>query len=156
MSLGVLCLHSAAHGTAGLSPGAQSIGGSRERSSKGLAAREKRQILQKLTQIGGVQRYTEELRQALAASDAWRARFDAAHKGSTPFRATFKNKKSDGDFLSHHRCIALCVRSDPLLGESIQAYVIESYCSPIRVRSAWSDSRLIIIIVTCSYPDVSP
>jgi len=46
-----------------------------------LAAREKRQILQKLTQLVACNRYTEELRQALAASDAWRARFDAAHKG---------------------------------------------------------------------------
>ena len=33
---------------------------------QGLADKEKRQILQKLTQIGGVQRYKDELRQALA------------------------------------------------------------------------------------------
>jgi len=50
----------------GLSPGAQSIGEKQRALQQGLAAREKRQILQKLTQIGGVQRYTEELRQALA------------------------------------------------------------------------------------------
>ena len=50
----------------GLSPGAQSIGEKQRALQQGLAAREKRQILQKLTQIGGVQRYTEALRQALA------------------------------------------------------------------------------------------
>jgi hypothetical protein len=50
----------------GLSPGAQSIGEKQRALQQGLAAREKRQILQKLTQIGGVQRYTEELGQALA------------------------------------------------------------------------------------------
>ena len=32
------------------------------------AGKEKRQILQKLTQIGGVQRYKDELRQALAGT----------------------------------------------------------------------------------------
>ena len=50
----------------GLAPGAQSIGEKQRALQQGLAAREKRQILQKLTQIGGVQRYKEELRQALA------------------------------------------------------------------------------------------
>jgi hypothetical protein len=50
----------------GLSPGAQSIGEKQRALQQGLAAREKRQILQKLTQIGGVQRYKDELRQALA------------------------------------------------------------------------------------------
>lgn len=50
----------------GLSPGAQSIGDKQRALQQGLAAREKRQILQKLTQIGGVQRYKDELRQALA------------------------------------------------------------------------------------------
>jgi DDE family transposase len=50
----------------GLSPGAQSIGEKQRALQLGLAAREKRQILQKLTQIGGVQRYKDELRQALA------------------------------------------------------------------------------------------
>ena len=33
-----------------------------------LANNEKRRVLQKLTQIGGVQRYKDELRQALAAA----------------------------------------------------------------------------------------
>jgi hypothetical protein len=50
----------------GLSPRAQSIGDKQRALQQGLAAREKRQILQKLTQIGGVQRYKDELRQALA------------------------------------------------------------------------------------------
>jgi Transposase DDE domain len=50
----------------GLSPGAQSVGEKQRALQQGLAAREKRQILQKLTQIGGVQRYKDELRQALA------------------------------------------------------------------------------------------
>jgi Transposase DDE domain len=50
----------------GLSPGIQSIGEQQRALQQGLAAREKRQILQKLTQIGGVQRYKDELRQALA------------------------------------------------------------------------------------------
>jgi hypothetical protein len=48
------------------SPRAQSIGEKQRALQQGLAAREKRQILQKLTQIGGVQRYKNELRQALA------------------------------------------------------------------------------------------
>src|ERR687885_990834 len=52
----------------GLSPGAQSIGDKQRALQQGLAAREKRQILQKLTQIGGVQRYKDELRQALAGT----------------------------------------------------------------------------------------
>jgi hypothetical protein len=50
----------------GLSPGAQSIGDKQRALQQGLADTEKRQILQKLTQIGGVQRYKDELRQALA------------------------------------------------------------------------------------------
>jgi hypothetical protein len=50
----------------GLSPGAQSIGEKQRALQPGLADKEKRQILQKLTQIGGVQRYKDELRQALA------------------------------------------------------------------------------------------
>jgi hypothetical protein len=52
----------------GLSPGAQSIGDKQRALQQGLAAKEKRQILQKLTQIGGVQRYKDELRQALAGT----------------------------------------------------------------------------------------
>ena len=50
----------------GLSPGRQSIGDKQRALQQGLADKEKRQILQKLTQIGGVQRYKDELRQALA------------------------------------------------------------------------------------------
>jgi hypothetical protein len=50
----------------GLSPGAQSIGDKQRALQQGLADTEKRHILQKLTQIGGVQRYKDELRQALA------------------------------------------------------------------------------------------
>jgi len=50
----------------GLAPGAQSIGEQQRALQQGLAAREKRQILQQLPQIGGVQRYKDELRQALA------------------------------------------------------------------------------------------
>ena len=52
----------------GLSPGAQSIGDKQRALQQGLADQEKRHILQKLTQIGGVQRYKDELRQALAGT----------------------------------------------------------------------------------------
>ena len=52
----------------GLSPGSQSIGDKQRALQQGLAAKEKRQILQKLSQIGGVQRYQDELRQALAGT----------------------------------------------------------------------------------------
>jgi Transposase DDE domain len=52
----------------GLSPGAQSIGDKQRALQQSLADKEKRQILQKLTQIGGVQRYKDELRQALAGT----------------------------------------------------------------------------------------
>jgi hypothetical protein len=52
----------------GLSPGVQSIGDKQRALQQGLAAKEKRHILQKLTQIGGVQRYQDELRQALAGA----------------------------------------------------------------------------------------
>ena len=52
----------------GLSPGVQSIGDKQRALQQGLADTEKRHILQKLTQIGGVQRYKAELRQALAAT----------------------------------------------------------------------------------------
>jgi hypothetical protein len=50
----------------GLSPGAQSIGDKQRALQRGQANQEKRHILQKLPQIGGVQRYKDELRQALA------------------------------------------------------------------------------------------
>jgi hypothetical protein len=52
----------------GLSPGSQSIGDKQRALQQGLADKEKRQILQKLTQIGGVQRYKDELRQAPAGT----------------------------------------------------------------------------------------
>jgi hypothetical protein len=52
----------------GLSPGSQSIGDKQRALQQGLADKEKRQILQKLTQFGGVQRYKDELRQALAGT----------------------------------------------------------------------------------------
>src|SRR5215468_5251472 len=52
----------------GLSPGGQSIGDKQRALQQGLADKEKRHILQKLTQIGGVQRYKAELRQALAGT----------------------------------------------------------------------------------------
>jgi hypothetical protein len=52
----------------GLSPGVHSIGDKQRALQQGLADKEKRHILQKLTQIGGVQRYKDELRQALAGA----------------------------------------------------------------------------------------
>ena len=52
----------------GLSLGSQSIGDKHRALQQGLADKEKRQILQKLSQIGGVQRYQDELRQALVAA----------------------------------------------------------------------------------------
>jgi Transposase DDE domain len=52
----------------GLSPGSQSIGDKQRALQQGLADKEKRQILQRLTQIGGVQRYKDELRQALVGT----------------------------------------------------------------------------------------
>jgi hypothetical protein len=52
----------------GLSPGVQSIGDKQRALQQGLVDKEKRHILQKLTQIGGVQRYQAELRQALAGT----------------------------------------------------------------------------------------
>jgi hypothetical protein len=50
----------------GLSPESQSVGDRQRALQQGLANQEKRHILQKLTQIGGVQRYKDELPQALA------------------------------------------------------------------------------------------
>jgi DDE family transposase len=52
----------------GLSPGVQRIGDKQRELQQGLADTEKRHILQQLTQIGGVQRYKTELRQALASA----------------------------------------------------------------------------------------
>ena len=50
----------------GVSAGVTSLGDAQRQLQQLLAHQEKRRILQKLTQIGGVQRYTDELRQALA------------------------------------------------------------------------------------------
>ena len=50
----------------GLPPGAQSIGDKQRQLQQLLENQEKRRVLQQLTQIGGVQRYTDALRQALA------------------------------------------------------------------------------------------
>src|SRR5438128_2502234 len=52
----------------GLSPSVHSIGDKQRALQQSLADKEKRQIHQKLTQIGGVQRYKGELRQALAGT----------------------------------------------------------------------------------------
>ena len=49
----------------GVPPEVKSIGDKQRKVQQCLAHKEKRRILQKLTQIGGVQRYKDELRQAL-------------------------------------------------------------------------------------------
>ena len=50
----------------GMSGEATSLGDKKRQLQKSLEHKEKRRVLQKLTQIGGVQRYKDELRQALA------------------------------------------------------------------------------------------
>jgi hypothetical protein len=50
----------------GVSPDVKSLGDKQRQLQRVLAHKEKRRVLQKLTQIGGVQRYKDELRQALA------------------------------------------------------------------------------------------
>jgi predicted nucleic acid-binding protein len=50
----------------GVSAGAKSLGDKQRQLQQFLENHEKRRVLQQLTQIGGVQRYTDELRQALA------------------------------------------------------------------------------------------
>lgn len=50
----------------GVSAGAKSLGDKQRQLQQFLEHQEKRRVLQQLTQIGGVQRYTDELRQALA------------------------------------------------------------------------------------------
>src|SRR6266581_784441 len=50
----------------GVSTGTKSLGDKQRQLQHLLANQEKRRVLQQLTQIGGVQRYTDELRQALA------------------------------------------------------------------------------------------
>jgi Transposase DDE domain len=65
----VYCAYSLLHmSPPGLFPGVQSIGDKQSALHQGLADQEKRHILQKLTQIGGMQRYKDELRQALAGT----------------------------------------------------------------------------------------
>src|SRR2546425_5582001 len=49
-----------------LSGEAKSLGDKQRQLQKVLENKEKRRVLQKLTQIGGVQRYKDELREALA------------------------------------------------------------------------------------------
>ena len=50
----------------GVSAGAKSLGDKQRQLQQFLENQEKRRVLQQLTQIGGVQRYRDELRQALA------------------------------------------------------------------------------------------
>jgi len=50
----------------GVSPEAKSVGDKQRHLQQAIDHREKRRVLQKLTQIRGVQRYKDELRQALA------------------------------------------------------------------------------------------
>src|SRR4029453_6238800 len=52
----------------GVTAGVTSLGDAQRQLQQLLANQEKRRILQKLTQIGGVQRYQDELRQGLAAA----------------------------------------------------------------------------------------
>ena len=52
----------------GVSAEVKSLGDTQRQLQQVLANNEKRRVLQKLTQIGGVQRYKDELRQALAAA----------------------------------------------------------------------------------------
>jgi Transposase DDE domain len=52
----------------GVSAGAKSLGDKQRQLQQLLGNQEKRRILQQLTQMGGVQRYMDELRQALAAA----------------------------------------------------------------------------------------
>jgi hypothetical protein len=50
----------------GISAEVRSLGGKQRQLQRFLETKEKRRVLQTLTQIGGVQRYKDELRQALA------------------------------------------------------------------------------------------
>jgi len=52
----------------GVSAEGKGLGGKQRQLQQVLDNNEKRRVLQKLTQIGGVQRYKAELRQALAAA----------------------------------------------------------------------------------------
>ena len=50
----------------GVATGVRRLGDAQRQFQQRLANQERRRLLQKLTQIGGVQRYKDELRQALA------------------------------------------------------------------------------------------
>jgi DDE family transposase len=64
---GVYCAHILlSMSPPGVSAGAQSLGAKQRQLQQLLENQEKRRVLQQLTQIGGVQRYRHELRQALA------------------------------------------------------------------------------------------
>jgi hypothetical protein len=52
----------------GVSAGVKSLGDQQRQLQQLLANQEKRRVLQQLTQMGGVQRYKDELRQALTAA----------------------------------------------------------------------------------------
>lgn len=52
----------------GMTAGAKSLGEKQRQLQQLLANQEKRRVLQRLTQIGRVQRYKDELRQALAGT----------------------------------------------------------------------------------------
>ena len=52
----------------GVTAGVTSLGDAQRQLQQLLANQEKRRILQQLTQFGGVQRYQDELRRALAAA----------------------------------------------------------------------------------------
>jgi hypothetical protein len=52
----------------GVSPDTKSLGAKQRQLQQLLADKEKRRVLQKLTQIGGIERYKDELRQALEAA----------------------------------------------------------------------------------------
>jgi hypothetical protein len=52
----------------GMSSAVKSLGDRQRQLQRVLANKEKRRVLQQLTQIGGVQRYKDELRQALAGA----------------------------------------------------------------------------------------
>ena len=66
---GVYCAYILLHmSPPGLSGEAKSLGDKQRQLQKVLKNKEKRRVLQKLTQIGGVQRYKDELRQALAGA----------------------------------------------------------------------------------------
>jgi hypothetical protein len=52
----------------GVPPDVKSVGEKQRKIHERLEHKEKRRVLQKLTQIGGVERYTDELRRALAST----------------------------------------------------------------------------------------